>query len=417
MIGLKSVVKKINYIVYKNYDNTNHQIDAFSILLGINFIFFFFVSAYISGLSQTHYFLRAIAFLICLVLVFRKKLFSPFYWFIPFFWYIAIIFCLPFFYLYFCLSQNFNEFTSVSFWAATTFLILIVDVLNFYVMLLLGSAFAVFIFFLIGKTLDVTYFKAIGILTNFVITLIIISIFSRNKQLLQMERLKGAENLIGIIAHELRTPLATIVNYLKVLKRRLLVDNKENDDFLLLKESILSIEDSTKYVDTTIDTLLNIFNNNVRQEKLEEIVSLIDVIDTIKQYIKIYAANVDFDIDIGNFEFLGNKLIMVHILWNIIKNAIYALKETDNNKIRIHSGRLNKDYNFIRIKDNGLGIPNAIKDHIFDRFFTTKPPEVGSGLGLYYVKKMIRLMGGEINVNSVYNEYSEFYIKLPSIKT
>jgi len=68
----------------------------------------------------------------------------------------------------------------------------------------------------------------------------------------------------------------------------------------------------------------------------------------------------------------------------------------------------------IKVKDNGIGIPDAIKDKIMQPFFTTKPTGEGTGLGLslsYDV--VVKGHGGSIQVNSVEGEGSEFVVHLP----
>ncbi len=68
----------------------------------------------------------------------------------------------------------------------------------------------------------------------------------------------------------------------------------------------------------------------------------------------------------------------------------------------------------IRVKDNGMGIPDAIKDKIMQPFFTTKPTGEGTGLGLSLTYDMVvKGHGGTIEVNSKEGEGSEFVIKIP----
>ncbi len=68
----------------------------------------------------------------------------------------------------------------------------------------------------------------------------------------------------------------------------------------------------------------------------------------------------------------------------------------------------------IKVKDNGTGIPDAIKDKIMQPFFTTKPTGEGTGLGLSLTYDMVvKGHGGSIHVDSVEGEGSEFIITLP----
>jgi len=68
----------------------------------------------------------------------------------------------------------------------------------------------------------------------------------------------------------------------------------------------------------------------------------------------------------------------------------------------------------ISLKDNGNGIPDSIKDKIFQPFFTTKPTGQGTGLGLSLSYDILKAHGGEIKVDSKTNDGTEFIISLPA---
>ena len=70
----------------------------------------------------------------------------------------------------------------------------------------------------------------------------------------------------------------------------------------------------------------------------------------------------------------------------------------------------------IVIRDNGIGIEGTIINKIFDPFFTTKTTGEASGVGLYLSREIVQNHGGDIQVESVKNDYSEFTITLPSLK-
>jgi signal transduction histidine kinase len=69
----------------------------------------------------------------------------------------------------------------------------------------------------------------------------------------------------------------------------------------------------------------------------------------------------------------------------------------------------------IRVKDNGVGIPQKVVDKIFQPFFTTKPTGQGTGLGLSLSYDIVKAHGGEIKVESKEGEGSEFAIQLPIV--
>jgi signal transduction histidine kinase len=67
----------------------------------------------------------------------------------------------------------------------------------------------------------------------------------------------------------------------------------------------------------------------------------------------------------------------------------------------------------IKVKDNGTGIPEKVKDKIFQPFFTTKPTGEGTGLGLSLSYDIIKVHGGHIKVESKEGEGTEFTVELP----
>ena len=111
---------------------------------------------------------------------------------------------------------------------------------------------------------------------------------------------------------------------------------------------------------------------------------------------------------------------MVRIMLNLFNNAFYAV----NQKLKTAGVDYKPEVSvttyaengqvIIKVKDNGVGIPDAIRDKIMQPFFTTKPTGEGTGLGLSLTYDMVvKGHGGSIQVNSEEGDGSEFIIKLP----
>ena len=122
---------------------------------------------------------------------------------------------------------------------------------------------------------------------------------------------------------------------------------------------------------------------------------------------------------------------MGRVILNLITNAFYVVNE----KMKAEGGKLNasasaagqpyeptvevstkkdKDKVEVKVKDNGNGIPDIIKEKIFQPFFTTKPTGEGTGLGLSLSYDIVKAHGGEIKVNTKESEGTEFIIQLPN---
>ena len=127
--------------------------------------------------------------------------------------------------------------------------------------------------------------------------------------------------------------------------------------------------------------------------------------------------NTDFDYSINKFQLVPQDMVRVFV--NLFNNAFYAVierkrTETDGYmpSVSVSTGKVGELVT-ITIKDNGIGIPQKIIDKIFQPFFTTKPTGQGTGLGLSLSYDIIKVHGGEINVNTKEGEFTEFVIQLP----
>ena len=132
----------------------------------------------------------------------------------------------------------------------------------------------------------------------------------------------------------------------------------------------------------------------------------------------------EFDQDAGELSVAPEDLGRVFI--NMVSNACYALDEK-RRAIEAESGafmptlvlttkRL-EDSVELRIRDNGTGIPPNIMEKMFNPFFTTKPSDRGTGLGLSLSNDIVRRHGGSIEASSVLGEYTEILISLPTSGT
>jgi two-component system NtrC family sensor kinase len=137
----------------------------------------------------------------------------------------------------------------------------------------------------------------------------------------------------------------------------------------------------------------------------------------------------DFDENIGNINIIPHDI--GRVLLNLYNNAFFAVNEkinsapngyepqvslstrlvpsSENSLIRQSANSI-----FISVKDNGNGIPESVKDKIFQPFFTTKPTGQGTGLGLSLSYDIVKAHGGELKVETKEGEGSEFIIQLPS---
>jgi signal transduction histidine kinase len=125
----------------------------------------------------------------------------------------------------------------------------------------------------------------------------------------------------------------------------------------------------------------------------------------------------DFDESIGSINIVPQDI--GRVILNLITNAFYAVNEKAKNGIVGYepgvSVRTKRQGNnlLISVKDNGNGIPEHVKDKIFQPFFTTKPTGQGTGLGLSLSYDIVKAHEGELRVETKESEGSTFIIELP----
>jgi signal transduction histidine kinase len=112
----------------------------------------------------------------------------------------------------------------------------------------------------------------------------------------------------------------------------------------------------------------------------------------------------------NNFMFYGKELFMVHILFNLFKNALYHIQKANKGEIFIWL-KPGERFNQLHLKDTGSGISAKVLPHIFDQFYTNTAH--GSGIGLAFCKTSLQNMGGNIKCLSQEGEFAEFILSLP----
>jgi signal transduction histidine kinase len=172
------------------------------------------------------------------------------------------------------------------------------------------------------------------------------------------------------------------------------------------------IEEAAKRINALITNIksyshmdrANVFEPTQLREGLESTLQL------LKFKLKTNKVEVDFQLP-DNFPLaLAKGGEINQVFTNIIDNAIDAMPNGGKLTIR---GEYNSEGVTVIIKDNGPGIPDAIKTSVFDPFFTTKEVGKGTGLGLDIARKIILAHKGVINFETSPTEGTEFWICLP----
>ncbi len=225
------------------------------------------------------------------------------------------------------------------------------------------------------------------------------------KYMVESERLADLGLLATTVAHEIKTPLATIGGYAARVLRK--IDNGKADrrDVEIICDEIRRLERICREIlDYSQRNQLNLVKydlNQIINETLE------------REKSKLKYQNISFKTNLhsGKLAVLSDKDRLMQVLYNLIQNAAEAME--NGGRITVKTGR-NGDYVYFQISDNGCGMDDEIQSKLFTPFFTNK--RKGTGLGLPVSKKIIDDHGGNINVESEAEKGTCFTVSLPAAK-
>lgn len=225
-------------------------------------------------------------------------------------------------------------------------------------------------------------------------------------ELSNMEYLR--KDFISSVSHELKTPIASIQGFAEMLQHR----NLAEADFHVYTNII--IEESKR--------LSHLSSNMLRLSKLDhqvipENTKQFSIDEQIRRTIllledKWTSKKLEFDINLEKINYIGDETLIQQIWLNLIVNAIKFSYESGT--IYIEAKKI-QDKIVISIKDEGIGISQADKARIFEKFFQADKShsKEGSGLGLAIVKKIVEIYTGEIDVKSDVGYGTNFTVTLP----
>lgn len=254
------------------------------------------------------------------------------------------------------------------------------------------------------------------------------------RQLIQSEKMASLGELTAGIAHEIQNPLNFVNNFSEVNEEMFdeLKDALKSGDIEGalgiagdLQENEKKIRHHGQRADGIVKGMLQHSRATSGQKEPTDINALVDEYLRLA-YHGLRAKDKDFNAElITHFDAKLPKVEAVlqdigRVMLNLLNNAFYAVNEKQKTAGKSYkpevtvSTSAGKDNIIIRVKDNGNGIPDAIKDKIMQPFFTTKPTGEGTGLGLSLSYDIVvKGHGGNIELNSKEGEFTEFKITLP----
>ncbi len=221
------------------------------------------------------------------------------------------------------------------------------------------------------------------------------------------------QQMTSNIAHELKTPIASLRGYIETLLLNKDLDNDKKQYFL-----DKALAQSTRLTDLINDIVtLNKLDEGAGTFSFEEI-NVATLIREVTENLQtaINRKKIKVDIEIGdNVMITANRSLVVSVFQNLMENSITYAGE--NISIIIRALPDEKGYHFFSFADTGIGIPEEHQSRIFERFYRVDDGRArksgGTGLGLAIVKNAVLLHKGEITVRTRPGGGTEFIFSLP----
>jgi signal transduction histidine kinase len=233
----------------------------------------------------------------------------------------------------------------------------------------------------------------------------------RQEQLIKAHKLEAVGTLTAGVAHELNNPINNIMLTAAMLQE----DYFEIDD----TERLDMINDLVEQAGRSQKIIRNLLEFARETEINSDLLQLDDILEEALQLVtnqlKLSKVKIERRLASNIESISGDKQQLTQVFLNLALNAIDAMPDGGTLIIETNTSR-EGGYIKIAFSDNGLGIPDDVKPHIFDPFYTTKSQGKGTGLGLSVSLGIIRKHGGDIQVDSQINVGTTFTVLLPIAK-
>ena len=229
------------------------------------------------------------------------------------------------------------------------------------------------------------------------------------QELSSIETLRS--DFIGNVSHEFRTPIVSIRGFAKLLKDANTTP-EEREEYLeiIISESERLTNLSANILNLSKYETIEIINENTKKPfRLDEQLRRVIVLTEPKWAIK----EISIDIQLEEVVYVGNADLIQQIWLNLLDNAIKF--SHNGGKIGVSLVNLGSEI-LITIQDDGIGMNDEVRRHIFDKFYQgdKSHSQEGNGLGLAMVKRIIKLCSGKVKVESNLGLGSVFTITLPN---
>ena len=415
--------KKLTSKILVAFERAEPSIPIIGLFSVIGFPLFYFIWSYLLPQPYENLSYRLINAFISVPFLFYRHFPKKFKKYFSVYFFIGLLLLLPFFFSFMLYKNAWHITWFISNLIALFLLIMLLDDGELiFLLIIAGYSLAFFTVWALDGKILFTYFQWMYIPT-FLFLLLGGAIASHRKQLANQTKISLLHSLSASIAHEMRNPLNSIINAMGSVQS-ILPDKPGRDEadsnytlsgsglinlHNVVEESTTTVLRANKIIDSILADMqgksldLKTFKRVAAKESIQSAVSSFSYDAPEDRKLIKNLAKTDFD-------FFGDKDLLIYILFNLIKNALYyKAKPGLTLEITTETGLTG---NTIRVRDTGPGIPAPKRERIFDSFYTSGK-ESGVGLGLSFCKHVATSFGGHITCDSKENEWTEFTIHLP----
>jgi two-component system NtrC family sensor kinase len=236
-----------------------------------------------------------------------------------------------------------------------------------------------------------------------------------HQQMIMVEKTASLGKMAATVAHELNNPLAGILTYAKLIRRRVQKTVSEGHDKERMLARLEMIQSEAVRCGRIVQDLLTYARKGSAEFRQVHLHELVDrALGLVGHHIELGQVRTERELELEDDRVVVDPEQIIQALIALLINAVEAMPDGGTVTVgtaptpRARAGRV-----LLTIKDTGIGIPQDVRNRIFDPFFSTKSEAKGVGLGLAVVYGIIQRHEGAITVDSEPGEGTTFSIELP----
>lgn len=432
-----SILNRIWLAIKKHHENVVYPYKFFGWFAAISYPLFYFIWRYTSYIGYENIYLRLAVTIICIPLILKNHWPEKIKFFSPYYLYLVLTYSLPFLFTFLLIENDFSKSATLNFLTIVTLSILLMDWKILILLYVMGISAAYLVYYLfVGPT---HLPPDAGVIIISMLAIMIFGIlFTRNKEVIQQTKhqLQTIKAMSANMAHELRTPIRTISSYAANLQMNLPklftayqkaqaanldIPEIDSEDFDILFRALDNIQTEAQGAFTVINMLMvsaGMADALLEKEPTKHC-SIVTCVETALQRYPFDLKEKELvhwpaaENKILDFNFLCKELLIIHVIFNLLKNAFYQIKKAGKGEIYIWLDSDKKNH-ILHFKDTGSGIPKKDLKRIFDQFYSKSLH--GTGIGLAFCKAVMQNLHGDIKCFSRENEFAEFVLFFPKLK-